>query len=304
MIRTKDTATIEPIRGVRAGNTVARISSRLGNLTPINLLLPTLDERVTYTGPAHYYWDVSGIIKQSAANVWPLEYRDGVAVGRHEPEPAITNWQVNNRGHVVGDNVVKSDDFNLVTNPTGGPDGGPIAQFSKAIDGNFQVSQDINSVTLVPRTAYDDNKKWKRYAFQASTTAGSRCRIWYGFPNAPDINPYIYFAQGANLAQRDWVWSWFARVSDDGQNMLAGFAQIERENTPFATSPVLNPGTSFNQRAASSVSVAKQSGATGIVVYFTDGTNKAYSFNNATSVTLLMAGAHWSQRYISRIEYR
>jgi hypothetical protein len=304
MIRTKDTATIEPIRGVRAGNTVARISSRLGNLTPINLLLPTLDDRVTYTGPAHYYWDVSGIIKQSTANVWPLEYRDGVAVGRHEPEPAITNWQVNNRGEALNANVLAYGDFTLTTNPTGGPDGGAIGQFPYPQFGNYAITQDINSVELWPRTPYVNSKKWTRYAMQASNTASSRCRIRYGYPDAPAVEPYVYYAQSGNLAIRDWVWSWFGRVSDDGQSMLAGFAQIERENTPFATSPVLNPGTSFNQRAASSVSVAKQSGATGIVVYFTDGTNKAYSFNNATSVTLLMAGAHWSQRYISRIEYR
>lgn len=300
MITGKSIRTIEALRGVRAGSQVVRISSRLGDLSPIDLKAATLDKRVTYTGPAHMFWDSTGKLATSTANVWPLEYQNGVAVGRHEPEPAITNWQVLNRANVQSSNVVGDQ---LTNDPTGGPDGGPIGRMPVAAD-SYTVSQDINNVTLVPLTAYNLTAgKWTRFAFPASNTASGRCRIWLG-RNAANGQPALYLTQTGNLAVRDWVWSWFSKGSEDGQTFATGFGQIERENYPYATSPIVNESTSFNARAASAVTVARQPGANGIVVYFTDGTNKAYSFGTAQSVSLSMAGAHWSARYISRIEYR
>ncbi len=49
----------------------------------IDLLAVTLDPRITYTGPAHWYIAADGTLKQSAANEWPLEYAGGVVAGRH-----------------------------------------------------------------------------------------------------------------------------------------------------------------------------------------------------------------------------
>lgn len=299
MLKAKSIHTIEPIRGVRAGG-LTRIASSLGNLTPIDLTASDLDQRVTYTGPAHYYWGQDGKLSLSAANQWPREYRDGVLQGRHEPEPAITNWQVLNRANVQSTNVVGDT---LTNDPTGGPEGGAIGRMPVAAD-SYTVTQDINNVTLVPLTPYALTAgKWSRIANPGTNTASGKIRLWLG-RNAANGQPALYLTQGGNLAVRDWVFSWFAKGSEDGQTFATGLGQIERENYPFATSPVINETTAYTSRAASAVTVAKQAGASGIVVYYTDGTNKAYSFGAATSVTLSMAGAHWSARYISRIEYR
>lgn len=299
MITGKSIRTVEPIRGVRAGG-LTRIASRLGNLAPIDLTAADLDQRVTYTGPAHYYWAQNGKLTLSAANEWPREWIDGTLRGRHEPEPAITNWQVLNRADVQSTNVVGDQ---LTRDATGAPDGGAIGRMPVAAD-SYTVTQDINNVTLVPLTAYNLTAgKWSRIANPGTNTASGKIRLWLG-RNAANGQPALYLTQGGNLAVRDWVFSWFAKGSEDGQTFATGFGQIERENYPFATSPVINETTAYTSRAASAVTVAKQQGATGIVVYYTDGTNKAYSFGAATSVTLSMAGAHWSARYISRIEYR
>lgn len=302
MITGKSIRTIEPIRGVRAGG-LTRIASRLGNLAPIDLTAADLDQRITYTGPAHYYWAQNGKLTLSAANEWPREWVNGQLRGRHEPEPAITNWQVNNRANVESANVVKSGDFTLINDATGGPDGGAIGRIPVAAD-SYTVTQDLGNVTLVPLAAYALTAGvWSRLAFPASNTQSGRVRTWLG-RNAAAGTPALWLTQSGNLAVRDWVFSWFAKGSEDGQTFAAGFGQIERENYPYATSPIINESTAFGARAASAVTVAKQAGASGIVVYYTDGTNKAYSFGAATSVTLSMAGAHWSARYISRIEYR
>lgn len=303
MITGKSIRTIEALRGVRAGSQVARISSRLGNLSPIDLTAAAVDPRVTYTGPAHLFWDASGKLATSTANVWPLEYQNGVAVGRHEPEPAITNWQVLNRANVESTNVVKSGDFALINDTTGAPDGGPIGRIPVSAD-SYLISQDLGSVNLIPLAPYNLTAgKWTRLAFAASNTQSGRCRIWLG-RNAANGQPALWLTQGGNLAVRDWVWSWYAKGSEDGQTFAAGLGQIERENYPYATSPVINETTAYGQRSASAVTVARQPGANGIVVYFTDGTNKAYSFGTGQSISLSMAGAHWGTRYISRIEYR
>lgn len=301
MIKADDIATVEPLGGVRAGHSVITIGSdKIPLPAPIDLTAAALDPRVTYTGPAHLYWDNTGKLATSTADVWPLEYKDGKAIGRHEPEPAITNWQVLNRANVASANVVGDT---LTNDPTGAPDGGPIGRIPVAAD-SYMVSQDLGSVTIVPQGAYNLTAgKWSRMAFPGANTQAGRCRIWLG-RNAANGTPSLYLTQTGNLAVRDWVWSWFAKGSEDGQTFAVGLGQIERENYPYATSPIINESSTYNSRAASAVTVAKQPGTTGIVVYFTDGTNKAYSFGTGQSVSLSMAGAHWSTRYITRIEYR
>lgn len=82
----------------------------------IDLTAQSLDSRISYNGPTHLYWDASGKLATSTANVWPLEYRDGVAIGRHQPEPASTNIQVNGRAIAESTNVQKPGTFSIVVN--------------------------------------------------------------------------------------------------------------------------------------------------------------------------------------------
>lgn len=48
-----------------------------------NLTTEALDPAITYAHPGgKYYEGADGLLHASAENEWPLEYRDGVAVGR------------------------------------------------------------------------------------------------------------------------------------------------------------------------------------------------------------------------------
>ncbi|WP_368900365.1 hypothetical protein [Mixta calida] len=57
----------------------------------IDLTSLTLVPRVTYRGPSYRYFNAAGELMACAADEWPLVYRDGVAIGRREPLPAVTN---------------------------------------------------------------------------------------------------------------------------------------------------------------------------------------------------------------------
>lgn len=280
---------------------VPTFNSSIANIPQIDLTAATLDSRVTYTGPAHYYWAQNGLMALSQANVWPVEYRNGVAVGRHEPEPAITNWQVLNRANVESANVVKSSDFTLINDATGAPDGGAIGRLPKTAD-SYWLSQDVGSVSLINITPYNFVAGWSRIVNAVASTQSSKIRSWLG-RNGANGTPNLFQTQGANLAVRSWVFSWFVRPNEDGTTFAAGLTQIERENYPFATSPVINESTSFGTRAASSVTVAKVGLANNLRVYFTDGTTAVYSFGSNNSITLNMAGANWGTRFITKMVY-
>ncbi|WP_407224618.1 hypothetical protein [Enterobacter hormaechei] len=62
------------------------------DLSDIDLTSSALDYRVSFSCASnHAYYSADGTIQFAAPDVWPLEYRNGVAVGRHEPEPQRTN---------------------------------------------------------------------------------------------------------------------------------------------------------------------------------------------------------------------
>ncbi|QHM71292.1 hypothetical protein [Mixta intestinalis] len=57
----------------------------------IDLTSPALDSRVTFTGPAYRYFNATGALVECSENEWPLEYRNGSAIGRREPFAASSN---------------------------------------------------------------------------------------------------------------------------------------------------------------------------------------------------------------------
>ncbi|WP_425133774.1 hypothetical protein, partial [Enterobacter hormaechei] len=62
------------------------------DLSDIDLTSSALDYRVSFSCASnHAYYSADGTIQFAAPDVWPLEYRDGVAVGRHEPEVQSDN---------------------------------------------------------------------------------------------------------------------------------------------------------------------------------------------------------------------
>lgn len=278
---------------------------KLFDLSPINLLSPELDPRVTYRcASEHFYWSPDGLLEKAAPDVWPLEYQNGVAVGRHEPEPARNNVQFNCRAIAESANVIKSGDFELIADPNGAPDGGPIGRLPVASN-SYMVSQDINGVMLVPATAYKLPDNWKRLSFTVTSTARSRLRLRMGLrldENGVPGPPSIWLTQNPEysswLTAGMWSVSWFAKAGDK-DTFPAGLGQIE-EGAP-CTSPIITEGAAMASRAGSSVTITT-AGASSIVVHFNNGQSETHETPDEL-FSLPVAPLHWGTRYITLIEY-
>ena len=283
------------------GQTGFKPRKKLFDLSPINLVSPELDPRVTYRcASEHFFWSQDGLLQKAAPDVWPLEYQNGVAVGRHEPEPARTNVQFNCRAITESANIIKSGDFELVADPNGAPDGGAIGRIPVASD-SYVVSQDINGVTLVPVTAYALSDNWQRFSFTVTSTARSRLRLRMGIPNAGGA-PSIWLTQNPDYASwlpaGIWSVSWFAKEGD-GNTFPVGLGQIEAGS--LCTSPMITEGAAVASRAASSV-IIPAAGASSIVVHFNNGPSEIHETPDDL-FSLPVAPLHWGTRYITFIEY-
>ncbi len=272
-------------------------------IRPIELKSAAVDPRITYSGPAHLYWASNGVLTQSSENQWPLEYRDGVPVGRHQPEPASTNIQVNGRAIAESTNVVKSGNFSIVVSANGAPDGNAIGRIPVEAS-SYMVSQDNGGAQIVPIARYSLTSKWQRMAFATAVTTSSRVRIWLGRnADASNGQPSLWLTQSANVDAGNYVFSWFVKASDDGVTFPAGIGMIETGNYPYATSPIITESTTTVTRAASSVTVKRDGKAKRIVIMFSDNTTLSIPFNGASSLTIPYATSNWGEKYMVRIRY-
>lgn len=269
-----------------------------GGIPDINLLTAALDPRITYSGPAHHYLASNGVLTLSAANQWPLEFKDGVAVGRHEPEPAGSNLCV--APYFTPVSVGGAQDNWTLTGSgagpvvaTGGINGQPClttdADFTMGAvyDGSAFVVPDTTPFVLLPIT-----NGWSRvrmgYSFAAAAAQGRF------YPARADAARYAYY-RTAMPAGAVTLTSFRQAYTDTTNKLRHSLTQIEAG--ALATSPMLS------SRAASSVSVSRPVGAAGITVRFSDATSKVYTFGTASSITLDLASTHWGVRYITRIEF-
>ncbi|WP_408949756.1 hypothetical protein, partial [Limnobaculum xujianqingii] len=76
---------------------VLGIAARKPDLSPIDLTTEVLDRRLRFMcASSHAYKGKDGLIHFAGPDECPLEFINGVAVGRHEPEPQRTNLIKNN----------------------------------------------------------------------------------------------------------------------------------------------------------------------------------------------------------------
>jgi len=274
------------------------------DLSDIDLTIAALDSRITYSGPAHLFWNEVGVLATSNLNEWPLEFRNGLAVGRSLPEPESTNLQVNCRAIVASDNVKPSTGFTIDVDVTGAPDGGSIG-ILPIVSEFYLISQDVSGVDLVSGTAYSISTDWTRLVFPVTTTADSRTRIWLGRDlNSSDGTPFVFLTQTDPLTSGNYVFSWFAKETSDDQNeFVAGIGMIENGNYPYSTSPIITEDANQVTRTESSVNVALVGDSQSIAVVYDDGTIDIIPFNNAQSISLPFASFDWSEKYVTRIKY-
>lgn len=262
----------------------------------IDLTASQLDSRLTYTGPAHSYMGSDGKLHTSAVNEWPVEYVNGTAVGRHEPEPAATNY-------VPGVEYSKisrggtTDDWNYgsAATPVIAPsDFGPAAATTTTTGTLTAVYSEGSSTFIAAAQDGGSPATWKRITRQFPNASSALLR-WY--VSRVDSNDYL-LARCSSVPAGQFTASVYRKVTASG--LLSAAAQLESGS--LATSPVISAAGVQGKRAASSVTL-KTTGFSSILLHFNDGTSTTHPATGDT-FTLPTATKNWAERYIQRIEMR
>lgn len=262
----------------------------------IDLTASQLDSRLVYTGPAHSYMGADGKLRSSVANQWPLEYVNGVVSGRHEPEPAATNYVPGvEYGKISRGNVADDWNYGSTATPVIAPsDFGPAAATTTATGVLTAVYSEGTSGFIAPTLDGGSPSQWSRIT-RKFTNAGSATLRWY--VSRVDSNDYL-FARCNNVPAGQFVASVYRRVTANG--LLSAAAQLEPGS--IATSPIISAAGVQGKRAASSVAV-QTAGFASLLIHFSDGTTKTHQITGDT-FTLPVATKNWGERYIQRIEMR
>lgn len=272
-------------------------SSKKEQVTAIDMLSPTLDPRVTYQcASSHSYKAQPGLIAQAEPDEWPLEYIDGVPVGRHEPEPERTNLLLNNINPPAGRWTYNRALAGGTT--VTGPDGSQVGTI------NPQIATDAG---LYQPTGRD---RTKSYAFSvfANATVDNRMTCSNGqqtmrviIPGAP-LEVWQY-GTGVMTASTEAGTTYSASLYNYNGvigELFAFWAMMMEEGT-FSTSPILTDTTTVTRAAATAV--IDTSAASSVDVIFSDGTTETHQTPD-TTFTLPQSSRNWGERYIMRIEMR
>lgn len=261
-------------------------------LDSINLLSSVLDPRITFTGPPHFYWTADNVLVTSDENVWPLEYRNGLVVGRHEPEPSATNYQRLMRGNVATSSATGAWRTTLPLGTGIGPDGGNIGEVSSSYD-LYAVYNATNSSWILEQTTPEVIPDfWNRIVVPFTLTAAAQIRTYTA---RKDSSTYL-LALSERLQPGDFVTSFYRQHGST--SILTGFVQVETGS--LATSPIITNDDTAS-RAASSV-VVDTSAVQSITVRYSDGTSDDYNTPDDT-FSLPFAQKNWSERYIQEIVF-
>lgn len=272
-------------------------TSSAPEIKAIDLLSTSLDSRVTYSGPPHSYIGTDGKLKQSALNEWPLEYKNGAPVGRHQPEPAATNY-------VPGVEYTKisrggtTDDWNYggAATPVIAPsDFGPAAATTTPTGTLTAVYSEATSTFIGAAQDGGSSSTWKRITRKFTNPSQAMLR-WY--VSRVDANDYL-LARCSSVPAGQYIASVYRKTSVGG--LLSAAAQLESGSV--ATSPIISPQGQQASRAASSVSVKRDGKASSVTVIFNTGEKLTIPFNNAESVSVPVSSLDWGTRFMTRIQY-
>lgn len=268
------------------------------DLSDIDLTAAKLDSRIKFICvSSRAYHAANDMIQFADPNVWPVEWRNGVAVGRHEPEQQSTNYMLN---------IATPEAINRAT-ASGGTlsaervDGAgiPTARFTfttptesaacySLIGGNTAVGAGDVVYSVFVRSGepsrqivlYADSQEFIRY----------------------DISTDIRRLMVKTSVSYETRYSWCGLRNLAG-NLVAEISGYQVEPGQFSTSPILT-GTTAVTRAAAFASVTNPGGAaSGIQIWYTDGTVLELDFSGADSVDIPASTFNWGTRYIERITY-
>lgn len=293
---------IKTMNGILIGGNLAGIGgttligAQATTIIPdIDLTASALDSRVSYAGPAHAYRNQSGGISQSSANQWPLEYSGGTVVGRHMPEKAATNLIRDNRFANIGAGLEWTSTGGGVREaaPTGSIDGGQgyriTSTYSKPgiYDGATFIVPDTTAWMIVPLGSV-----WaQRHVTGTFSAAAASARF---YPARQDASNYLYATDAAPSGQVT-----LSVIRRDNGDSTDTICLPQAEAGGVVTSPIITGTT----RAASTVTVQRVNGATGITLNFSDNTTQDINFSGET-LSLPVSAVDWATRYLKTISYR
>lgn len=269
------------------------------DLSDIDLTSSALDYRVSFSCASnHAYYSADGTIQFAAPDVWPLEYRNGVAVGRHEPEPQSTNYMLNTatpellKTALAGRGTISA---RRLAQP-----GLPIAEYTfytpsalsecySLIGGQGEWGGGYSAYSAFVRS---DQKNKQIVMYADSPLEHPR------YPITSSLTRLVIKRTAAGPARFSWL-----GLRSLADTLIASVSGYQVEKGTFVTSPIVTGATAAT-RAAAFVFIKNPGGiATSCRVNYSDGTTSTLDFAGAEEVQLAQAATDWGTRYIQRIEY-
>ena len=299
------------------------------DLSDIDLTSSALDYRVSFSCASnHAYYSADGTIQFAAPDVWPLEYRDGVAVGRHKPEVQSDNivvyamdfskWLLISTSVSTDESeriilssyaqrITATINYNyprIVTTPTLNPTEYTLKLLVKPGNTSFLQGtiEDYNVISNTLRFYVDmTNLNSSTFVVRGAISALVNSKnIFNGWVEVilkvtiPEAGTYkVFFGPSSSFE---------GTSAKEGQYILSAFAQLER--SPISTSLINTNGISAT-RAAAFATVQNPGGLAGaIMVHYSDNTSEQLEIpTNSPSIQLPQSVNDWGKRYIQRIEY-
>jgi len=259
-------------------------------MSTINLLAENLDSRVEFKcASPRFYWNKDGELSIAAADEWPLEYSGGVAIGRHEPEPAAINYQGHSLTPLSGTGYTLSQNANM--SEMDGP-AGTVTTFDIGWV-NIGLYSNTTSEWLVPTHTNTLSTTFTRSIMNTEVSMESSMRIYVA---RLDGSNYCY-GLAASIPAGDVTASFFRARDPDSR---IGVTLIQIESGKIATSPILTEAGATGTRQESSVTV-NTSGVTSLTAYYSDGTSVNYSVSGST-YSLPLSEHNWGERYLQYLE--
>ncbi|NDJ59433.1 hypothetical protein GWD52_21100 [Enterobacteriaceae bacterium 4M9] len=257
------------------------------------------DGRVLYSRPGNLSFIArSGLIEQAPDNVWPLEYKNGVAVGRHEPEPQRTNPILDSRVTGTGWRAYNADIKGTTIAPDGEQTKLIIKSVATADGGMYQTRVLLGLEFPITLSVYGKSKGvFQVYAENTGAANQITFRTAVEWQYAAKTIPAG--AANANYNGTVVVYSNSETLLGDA---FAGWS-VQAETGTFATSPILT-STAGATRAEPIAQIQNPGGqATAIRVHYTDGTYTDVSSVNGADFDIPKSTRQWATRYITRVQY-
>ena len=300
------------------------------DLSDIDLTSSALDYRVSFSCASnHAYYSADGTIQFAAPDVWPLEYRNGVAVGRHEPEVQATNTYYTRGVGAVraaisnsAERILNTPTFRLTESNLEGPHyaacpqkvtAGKKYSFSGFIQ-KTEKSRGYAFVILAHQLIVDAQIL---SVINISDASVSFTGISDGLTTTAEfISPGVIRFSGTVIATKSVKSPSYiiymgpsTSITPGGETYVGDssysleFATLQLEDNPCSTSPIIASSAAATRSKAFANIKNPSRIATSVRLHYSDATTKQIDFGGAEEVEIPASTTDWGKRYIQRIEY-